>query len=117
MITSNGISKNSFIYLCYYRGYEIHSFVSSFFFTFMSNVDSLDWKDYGAENIIKTVTQNKDLGNGAIILMHNGAKFTASALDSVITNLINQGYTFVPISELIIKQDFHMDGTGRQIAD
>lgn len=81
------------------------------------SVDSLDWKDYGTENIINTVTRNKDLGNGAIILMHNGAKFTAKALESVITNLINQGYTFIPISELIIKQDFHMDGTGRQIAD
>lgn len=81
------------------------------------SVDSLDWKDYGTENIIKTVTQNKALGNGAIILMHNGAKFTAQALEQVITELKNQGYQFLPLSELIIRENFHMDGTGRQIAD
>lgn len=81
------------------------------------DVDSLDWKDYGVENIIKTVTQHKALGNGSIILMHNGAKYTAEALDTVLSTLQSQGYTLVPISQLIIKQNFHMDATGRQIAD
>lgn len=89
----------------------------SFFFTFITNRDSLDWKDYGVENIIKTVTKHKALDNGSIILMHNGAKYTAKALDETITKLKEQGYTLVPISELIIKQNFHMDGTGKQIAD
>lgn len=81
------------------------------------SVDSLDWKDYGVDSIIKTVTQHKALENGAIILMHNGSKFTAQALESVITNLQDQGYTLIPISEMIIKENFHMDGTGKQIAD
>lgn len=81
------------------------------------SVDSLDWKDYGVENIIQTVTQNKDLKNGAIILMHNGAKYTAQALDTVISDLKKQGYQFLPLSQLIIRGNFHMDGTGRQIAD
>lgn len=81
------------------------------------DVDSLDWKDYGVENIIKTVTQHKALGNGSIILMHNGAKYTAEALDTVLSTLQSQGYTLVPVSQLIIKQNFHMDATGRQIAD
>lgn len=81
------------------------------------NVDSLDWRDYGVENIIKTVTNHKALGNGSIILMHNGAKYTAKALGTVIETLQSQGYTFIPISEMIIRDNFHMDGTGRQIAD
>ena len=81
------------------------------------DVDSLDWKDYGVSNIIKTVTGHKSLGNGSIILMHNGAKYTADALETVITTLQSQGYELVPISELIIKENFHMDQTGRQIAD
>ena len=51
------------------------------------DVDSLDWKDYGTDNIIKTVTTHKALKNGSIILMHNGAKYTAEALESVITGL------------------------------
>ena len=76
------------------------------------NVDSLDWRDYGVENIIKTVTNHKALGNGSIILMHNGAKYTAKALGTVIETLQSQGYTFIPISEMIIRDNFHMDGTG-----
>jgi len=81
------------------------------------DVDSLDWKDYGVENIIKTITTHKALGNGSIILMHNGAKFTADALDTVLTNLEQQGYEIVPISQLILKDNFHMDSTGRQLND
>ena len=52
-----------------------------------------------------------------IILMHNGAKFTAEALDTVLTSLEEQGYEIVPVSQLIIRENFHMDGTGRQIGD
>ena len=53
-------------------------------FTFMSNDDSLDWKNYGRENIINTVVNHKHLGNGSIILCHNGAQYTAQALDDMI---------------------------------
>lgn len=78
-------------------------------------MDSLDWKDYGVESIVKTVTQHKDLKNGSIILMHNGAKYTAEALPQVIEGLKAQGYEIVPISELIYRDDYHLDVTGRQI--
>lgn len=82
---------------------------------FVTNVDSLDWKDYGVDSIIKTVTEHKHLGNGSIILCHNGAKYTAQALDMLIAKLKNEGYTFVPISELIYKDKYHMNHEGRQI--
>lgn len=81
------------------------------------DVDSLDWKDYGAESIVKMVTQHKHLGNGSIILCHNGARYTAEALDTLITSLKNAGYRFVPLSELIYREDYHMDHEGRQIPD
>lgn len=81
------------------------------------SVDSLDWKDYGTDSIIRTVCDNKSLGPGAIILCHNGAKYTADALDGLLTNLEEQGYTIVPISELIMTENYHMDVTGKQIAD
>lgn len=79
------------------------------------SVDSLDWKDYGVESIIKTVTENKELKNGAIILMHNGAKYTAQALPTIIEKLQADGYEIVPISELIYKDNYHLDVTGKQI--
>lgn len=79
------------------------------------DVDSLDWKDYGTDSIIRTVTEHKHLGNGSIILMHNGAKYTASALERIIVSLQSEGYEFVPLSELIIKEDYTLDHEGRQI--
>lgn len=79
------------------------------------SVDSLDWKDYGVQSIIDTVLNHKDLKNGAIILCHNGAKYTAQALEQLLTGLEEQGYQIVPVSELIYKEDYHMDVTGRQI--
>ena len=85
------------------------------YYTIQWDVDSLDWKDYGVDSIIKTVTQHKHLGNGSIILCHNGAKYTAKALDMLIATLKNEGYTFVPMSELIYKDNDHMDHEGRQI--
>ena len=88
-----------------------------FIFTFVSNRDSLDWKDYGVDSIIKTVCKHKHLKNGSIILMHNGAKYTPKALEAVITGLLDQGYELVPISQLIIRENYHLDHTGMQIAD
>ena len=85
------------------------------YYTIQWDVDSLDWKDYGVDTIIKTVTEHKHLGNGSIILCHNGAKYTAQALDTLITKLKEKGYTFVPVSELIYRDGYHMNVEGRQI--
>lgn len=87
------------------------------YYTIQWDVDSLDWKDYGVDNIINTVVNHKNLGNGSIILCHNGAKYTAEALEAVITGLQEKGYEIVPVSELIYKDNYHMDVTGRQIKD
>lgn len=78
-------------------------------------MDSLDWKDYGVDTIVNTVCNHKHLGKGSIILCHNGAKYTAQALESVITGLQEKGYQIVPISQLIYKDNYHMDHEGRQV--
>lgn len=87
------------------------------YYTIQWDVDSLDWKNYDADTILKKVTQHKHLGNGSIILCHNGGKHTAEALDSLITTLEEQGYELVPISQLIIKDHYHMNSEGRQCED
>ena len=81
------------------------------------SVDSLDWKDYGADSIVDTILNHKALGDGAIILMHNGAKYTKDALETVISTLQSKGYEFVTLSELVYKDHFHMDPSGKQIPD
>ena len=78
------------------------------------NVDSLDWKDYGADDIVSRVLNHKNLCNGSIILMHNGAKYTKAALDRVITGLQEKGYEIVPVSQLIYTSGYTTDHTGRQ---
>lgn len=78
-------------------------------------MDSLDWKDYDANTIIKKVTEHKHLGNGTIILCHNGAKHTAEALDTMIKTLKEKGFSFVPISELIMKDGYSINHEGRQV--
>ena len=78
------------------------------------DVDSLDWKDYDADTIVRRVTEHKHLGNGSIILCHNGAKHMAEALDTMIKTLKEKGYELVPISELILKDNYEIDTEGRQ---
>ncbi len=81
------------------------------------DVDSLDWKDYDAATIIRRVTEHKHLGNGSIILCHNGAKHTAEALDELIRTLKGKGYKLVPISSLIMKDHYTINAEGRQIKE
>ncbi|WP_330626292.1 polysaccharide deacetylase family sporulation protein PdaB [Vallitalea guaymasensis] len=85
------------------------------YYTIQWDVDSLDWKEYGVDHEIKTVVQNKHLSNGSIILFHNDAKYTPEALRPILDALKEKGYEIVPISELIIRDDYYMDHTGKQI--
>jgi peptidoglycan/xylan/chitin deacetylase (PgdA/CDA1 family) len=78
------------------------------------NVDSEDWKDYGVKSIFDTIVNNKNLSNGSIILMHNGAKYTPEALGSIIDGLQVKGYRIVPISQLIYSGEYTVDSEGRQ---
>lgn len=78
------------------------------------DVDSLDWKEFGLQPLIDKVVNHKSLGNGSIVLMHNNAKYTKDALESIIVGLKEKGYELVPLSELIIKENYKIDHTGRQ---
>lgn len=77
------------------------------------DVDSLDWKDYGIEHIVNQVLGK--VREGSIVLFHNDAKYTPEALPIILDKLINEGYEFVSISELIYKENYQIDHTGRQI--
>ena len=76
------------------------------------DVDSLDWKDLSAADITKRVTAK--VCPGSIVLFHNAAKHTPEALPSVIESLLQEGYTFVPISQIILTGEYTIDHTGRQ---
>lgn len=78
------------------------------------DVDSLDWQGHEADVIINKVVNHKHLSSGSIILCHGGAKHTAEALDSMIKTLKGNGFEFVPISELILKDGYSINAEGRQ---
>lgn len=76
------------------------------------DVDSLDYKDYGADSIIKKVLSK--VKNGSIVLFHNNATYTKDALPVILENLQKEGYKIVPVSELIYKENYYIDHTGMQ---
>lgn len=80
------------------------------------SVDSLDWKNYSVSSIVKTVCEHKSLENGAILLLHNGTKYTAQALDEMLTKLEEKGYQFVPLRSLVLTENYYLDYSGKQHA-
>ena len=78
------------------------------------NVDSLDWKDLDAGEIYDRVTSRME--PGSIVLFHNAAKHTPEALPSIIENLLSEGYSLVPVSQLLLEGDYYIDHTGKQCA-
>lgn len=74
--------------------------------------DSLDYTGLTVDEIVSRVTSRAR--NGSIILFHNGVDTTAAALDQILTELENQGYSFVSVNDLIYENDYSIDHTGRQ---
>lgn len=76
------------------------------------DVDSLDWKDLSANQIAMRVIDR--VQNGSIILCHNNGLHTAEALPVILDTLKNRGYEFVPVGELIYRENYTIDANGRQ---
>lgn len=76
------------------------------------DVDSLDWKELSAEEIYERVTSRA--APGSICLFHNAALHTPEALPSIIEYLLSEGFSIVPISQLIYTENYTIDHTGRQ---
>ncbi len=76
------------------------------------DVDSLDWKEISADEITQRVTSR--VQSGSIVLFHNAALHTPEALPGILECLLQEGYTFVPISQLILEEPYTIDHTGRQ---
>lgn len=82
------------------------------YYTIQWDVDSLDWKELGVNQVVDRVTRN--VKKGSIVLFHNNAKYVSEYLPLVLERLQEQGYQVVPVSELIIKDNYIMDHSGRQ---
>ena len=83
------------------------------YYTIQWDVDSLDWKNRSASEIASRVLGK--VKPGSIVLFHNAGLNTPDALPAIIEGLMSKGYSFVPISEIIYREDFTINHEGRQI--
>ena len=95
-----------------YNDNVIHTAKSLGLYTVQWDVDSLDWKNLSAVEIGTRVINGAK--NGSIILCHNNGLHTAEALPMIFATLKNKGYEFVPIGELIYKDNYEIDASGKQ---
>jgi len=100
-----GAYSNSLIETCKANGYYVIQW----------DVDSLDWKDITTEQIVDRVTRN--VKPGSIVLFHNNAEHVEDYLPVILSKLQADGYKIVPIGQLIMKEKYHMDHAGKQVAD
>jgi hypothetical protein len=79
------------------------------------SVDSIDWQEPNADTIVKRVVGGTK--SGSILLFHNDLENTTEALPQVITRLKEKGFDFSTVSELIYRENYKIDHTGKQIFD
>ena len=75
------------------------------------SVDSQDWKNRGAQDIITRATR---VQSGDIILFHNDSQYIVEALPEVLNYYLKNGYNVVPVSEILLTGETQIDVQGRQ---
>ena len=81
-------------------------------FPFVSKGDSLDWRNLNCEQMLERIIPKTKSGD--ILLFHNDTAHTAESLDKILTALEKKGFSFLKISDLIYKDNYTIDHTGRQ---
>ncbi|MCL1963627.1 MAG: polysaccharide deacetylase family protein [Firmicutes bacterium] len=76
------------------------------------NVDSLDWKNRGVDDLIRQATKNNKPGD--IVLFHNDSKYIVQALPTILKTYQNGGFEIIPISQILLSGETEIDHTGRQ---
>lgn len=76
------------------------------------NIDSVDWRNDGERVEYERVI--KKIENGSILLFHNNAKYTPKNLDKIISELLEKGYEFKKVSEILIDKNYKIDNVGIQ---
>lgn len=79
------------------------------------SVDSIDWEEPDAATIRKRILDNTE--SGSILLFHNDLANTTEALPEILSKLKQQGFDFVTVSDMIYRENYHIDRAGKQIYD
>lgn len=97
-----GAYDNNLINIAEEKGYQVIQW----------DVDSLDWKDISEEQIVERVVRN--VRNGSIVLFHNNAQYVSCYLPRILQKLTDDGYKVVAVGDLVLKENYYIDHTGRQ---
>lgn len=76
------------------------------------SIDSLDWKNKGAADLIRRATTN--VAPGDIVLFHNDSKYILDALPTILKTYHQQGFTLIPVGELLLEGNTTIDVQGKQ---
>ena len=71
----------------------------------------MDWKKLSASEITQRI--KKGVKSGSIVLFHNAALHTPEALPGIIEYLLSEGYSIVPVSEILLAGEYTIDHTGK----
>lgn len=96
----------------HYSAKMLESIARLGYYAIQWDVDSLDWKERGAEEIISRVGDKAE--KGSIVLFHNNAKYITTALPRVLDAFRERNLKVVPISQLIYLEDYTIDHEGKQ---
>ena len=64
----------------------------------MWSIDTLDWSTRDTQSTLEAI--RKDVQDGSIVLMHDLYDATAAAVETIVPELIEQGYQLVTVSEM-----------------
>lgn len=77
------------------------------------SADSLDWKGISAAEITENVVSKLD--KGTIVLCHNNSEHITEALPLILLAIKNKGMSAVRLDELVYKEGYTIDASGKQI--
>ena len=77
------------------------------------SIDSLDWKGLTGKEITDRVSSK--IKSGDIVLFHNNSEHILDALPLIMLTLKNKGLSAVRVDELVYKDNFVINGEGKQI--
>ena len=77
------------------------------------SVDSIDWEDPDPYTIYERITSKTE--SGSILLFHNDLENTTEALPEILTELLQSGFEFAAVEDMIYYEDYYIDNAGKQI--
>lgn len=77
------------------------------------SVDSIDWEDPDPYTIYERITSKTE--SGSILLFHNDLENTTEALPEILTELLQSGFEFAAVEDMIYYEDYYIDNTGKQV--